>query len=93
MKNTENSNIKLDQVSAVQCRYFAYPTPGTTCHEASPPAAPQADENKSCSLRSVLASHLVSHIQLILVPLDQCTWLLKKISFNWLGFLMSASLP
>ena len=52
MKNTENSNTKLGHVSAAQCRYRAYGTPGATYREASPPAAPQADENKSrtCAL-------------------------------------------
>jgi len=47
-KKTENSNIKLDNVSAVQCRYCAYPTPGATYCTASPPAPTQAYEIKSC---------------------------------------------
>jgi len=49
MQNTEISNIKLDHVSAAQCRYCAYATPGATYREASPTAAPQADGNKFCN--------------------------------------------
>jgi len=60
MRNTENSNIKLDQVSAVQCRYCTHSTPGATYHEASPLAAPQADENKSC--RVALCTSFTSRI-------------------------------
>jgi hypothetical protein len=50
MKNTENSNIKLDHDSAAQCRYCAYPTPGAAYRQASPPAARQAYEIKSCRI-------------------------------------------
>jgi hypothetical protein len=70
MKNTEISIIKLDEGSAAQCRYCAYLTPGATYHTASPPAAPQAYEIKSYRFVSVLASHLVSHLQLIVVTLE-----------------------
>jgi len=78
MRNTENSNIKLDHVSAVQCRYCAHSTPGATDDEASPPAVPQAEKNKYCRL-ALSTSYLVSHLQLIAVSLDQCTCLLLKI--------------
>jgi hypothetical protein len=46
-KHKENSNIKRDHVSAAPCRCWAYPTPGATCIEASPLAAPQANVIKS----------------------------------------------
>jgi hypothetical protein len=48
MKSTEISNIKHENVCAVQCRYCAYPTPGATYRTASSVAAPQAYEIKSC---------------------------------------------
>jgi len=60
MKNTENSYIKLDNVSAAQCRYYAYPTPGATYRIASPPAPPQAYEIKSYS--DVLCTGFTSRI-------------------------------
>jgi hypothetical protein len=60
MKNTENSNIKLDNVSAAQSRYCAYPIPGATYHTASPPADPQAYEIKSC--RRALCTGFTSRI-------------------------------
>ena len=78
MRNTENSNIKLDHVSAVHCRYCAQSTPGATDDEASLPAVPQAEKNKSCRL-ALSISYLVSHLQLTVVSLDQCTCLLLKI--------------
>jgi len=56
-KHKENSINKLDHVSAAKCRYSAYPTPGVTCREASPLAAPQ-DEIKSC--KDVLCTHSTS---------------------------------
>jgi hypothetical protein len=59
-KKKENSNIKRDNVSAVQCRYCAYPTPVATYRTASPPAAPQAYEIKSC--RGVLCTGFTSCI-------------------------------
>ena len=78
MRNTENSNIKLDHVSAVQCHFCAHPTPCATDDEASPLAVPQAEKNKSCRL-ALSTSYLVSHLQLIVVSLDQCTCPLLKI--------------
>jgi len=60
MKKTENSNIKLNNVSAVQCRYCAYPTPGAIYRSASPPAAPQAYDIKSC--RGALCTGFTSRI-------------------------------
>jgi hypothetical protein len=45
-KRTENSNITLDHASAAQCRYCACPKPHANRREASPPAAPEANENK-----------------------------------------------
>ena len=60
MKNTKNSNIKLDHVSAVQCRYCTHSTPGATDDETSPQVASQADEIKSC--RGALCTGFSSRI-------------------------------
>jgi hypothetical protein len=79
----------MDHVSSPQCRYCACPTPGATCSEASPPAAPEANDMKSL----LQVPHLLTHLQLILVPLDQCTSLLLTIRFIWLGSVTKTSLP
>ena len=49
----------MDHFPAAKCPYCAYPTPGATCCEALPLAAPQ-DERKSC--RAVLCSRSTSRI-------------------------------
>jgi hypothetical protein len=46
-KDGENLNLKLDHFSAAECRCYLPPTLGTTCHEAPPSAAPEANETKS----------------------------------------------
>jgi hypothetical protein len=47
-KHTENSDTKMDNVSAAQCRYCACPTPGATYPGASPVAAREPNEIRSC---------------------------------------------
>jgi hypothetical protein len=44
-KDTENLNIRLDHISATECRCTMPDTPGATCHEA-PSSAAKANESK-----------------------------------------------
>jgi hypothetical protein len=60
-KDNENLNIKLDHIAAAECRCRVFLSLGTTCREAPPAAAPEANMVKS--YRDLLTTGCTSRIQ------------------------------
>ena len=57
MKNTENSNIKLDHVPAAQSRYCVHSTPGAIYREASPHYAIYREASPHYAIYSEASPH------------------------------------
>ena len=91
IKFSNEIRILRKDISATECRCRMSATPGARWHEAPPPAA-KANEHISYGLYQLLAHHLLSRTQPILLTQKECIWHLLIIWYIRLGSVPTASL-